>query len=147
MKVILLKDVRKVGKKFEVKEVASGFALNMLIPQKLAEAATPSSLARLNNIKAREDGEKKIREDLLMKNLKQLDGKTINLTESANEKGSLFKGVHTEELVKALKDQTHLEIAPEYIVLEKPLKEVGEHDVEVKVQDKSATFKVTITAA
>jgi large subunit ribosomal protein L9 len=147
MKVILLHDVRKVGKKFEVKEVASGFALNMLIPRKLAEAATPSNLARYNNIKAREEGEKKVREDLLMKNLKSVDGKTIELKESANEKGHLFKGVHQEELVSAIKAQTELDLAAEYIMLDKPLKEVGEHEVEVKVQDKSAKFKVNIVAA
>jgi large subunit ribosomal protein L9 len=147
MKVILLQDVRKVGKKFEVKEVASGFALNMLIPRKLAEAATPSALARFTNIKAREDGEKKVREDLLMKNLKQLDGATIELKESANEKGHLFKGIHTEELVQAIKAQKDLDLAAEYIQLEKPIKEVGEHTIEVKVQDKSATFKANIVAA
>ncbi|MCC2630339.1 MAG: rplI [Candidatus Paceibacter sp.] len=146
MKVILLKDVSKVGKKFEVKEVASGFALNMLIPRKLAEAATPSALARFNNIKAREDGEKKVREDLLMKNLKQLDGKTIEIKETANDKGHLFKGVHQDELVAEIKKQIDLDLAPEYIMLEKPIKEVGEHEIEVKVQDKSAKFKVNIIA-
>lgn len=147
MKVILLQDVRKVGKKYEVKEVASGYALNLLIPQKLAEAATPSALARFNNIKAREEGERKVHEDLLIKNFKQLDGKTITISETANEKGHLFKGIHQAELVAEIKKQTALDLAPEYIQLDKPLKEVGEHTIEVKVQEKTATFKVNIVAA
>ncbi len=146
MKVILLKDVKKVGKKFEVLEVSNGYALNMLIPNKMAETATPSTLARLNNIKARIDGEKKINEDLLMKNLKQIEGKTITLSETANEKGHLFKGIHQDELVAEIKKQTELDMAPEYIQLEKPLKEVGEHEIEIKVQDKSVKFKVVIEA-
>jgi large subunit ribosomal protein L9 len=147
MKVILLKDVRKVGKKFEVKEVATGYALNFLIPQKLAEYSTESNLKKLENFKIKEAAEMKIREDLLMKNIKSLEGVTIELKESANDKGHLFKGVHREELAKALKSQGHLDILPEYIALEKPLKEVGEHVVDVKVQDKLAHFKVSIVAA
>jgi large subunit ribosomal protein L9 len=147
MKVILLQDVKKVGKKFEVKEVASGYALNFLIPRKMAEASTQSSEKRIGNIKARAEGEQKVREDLLMKNLKSLDGKTIEISEKANEKGHLFKGVHQAELVTEIKKQTELDLAPDYIVLEKPLKEVGEHTVEVKVQDKIAKFIVNIVAS
>lgn len=147
MKVILLQDVRKVGKKFEVKEVASGFALNMLIPRKMAEAATDSAVKRLGNMKAKEEGEKKVREDLLMKNLKSVEGKIIEMSAPANEKGSLFKGIHAEEIVDAVKKQTELDLAPEYIILEKPVKEVGEHDIEVKVQDKSVKFKLVVSAA
>jgi large subunit ribosomal protein L9 len=146
MKVILLKDVKKVGKKFEVKEVSNGYALNMLIPNRLAETATESALARFNNMKAREEGERKIQEDLLMKNLKQIEGKTIEIAEAANEKGHLFKGIHQDELVAEIKKQTELDMAPQYIQLEKPLKEVGKHEVTIKVQDKSVKFKVEITA-
>jgi len=146
MKVILLKDVRKVGKKFEVRDVSDGYALNFLIPQKSAEVATEASLRRLETLKTRDQAEKKVHEDLLLKNLKDLDGKTIELVESANDKGSLFKGVHREEIVVAIKKETQIDMAPEYIMLEKPLKEVGEHTVEARVQDKTVKFKVNITA-
>lgn len=147
MKVILLKDVRKIGRKYEVKEVSDGYALNFLIPQKLAEVSTESAMKRLNNFKFREEGERRIREDLLIKNIKSLDGLTIEIAETANDKGHLFKGVHQAELVAEIKKQTELDLAPEYIILEKPLKEVGEHVVEVKVQDKTTKFKVNIVAA
>ncbi len=147
MKVILLKDVKKVGRRFDVKDVADGYALNFLIPRKLAEISNASNAKKHATLKIQSDAEKKIQEDLLSKNLKSLDGITIELSEPANDKGSLFKGVHKEEIVAALKAQGHLDITPDYIVLEKPLKEVGEHSVEAKVQDKSATFKVVIVAA
>lgn len=146
MKVILLKDVRKVGKRFETKDVSDGYALNFLIPNKLAEASTAASTKRIDAIKVKDEAEKKIQEDLLIKNLKSLDGGKIELTENANDKGHLFKGVHKEELVAAIKTQVKLDITPDYIVLDKPLKEVGEHIVEVKVQDKAAKFKVIIQA-
>ncbi len=146
MKVILLKDVRKVGKKFEVKDVADGYALNFLIPRKMAEVSNPSNTKKIETIKVRDEAEKKIQEDLLVKNLKGLDGITLELKENANNKGHLFKGVHKEEIVAGLKSQGHLDIAPEYIVLEKPIKEVGEFEIEAKVQDKSAKFKLVIAA-
>lgn len=147
MKVILLQDVRKVGKKHEVKNVADGYALNFLIPNKLAEAATDSAMKKVENAKIKEAAEKKIKEDLLMKNLKGLSGITVEIKESANEKGNLFKGVHSEEIVKALKEQGHLDLLPEYIVLEKPIKDVGEHEIDVTVQSKTVKFKVNIIAA
>jgi large subunit ribosomal protein L9 len=146
MKVILLKDVKKVGQKYEVKDVSAGYALNFLIPNKFAEAATSSSLSRLDSSKAKADAEKKIQEDLLVKNIKSLEGVGIELKEPANDKGSLFKGIHKEEIAAAIKKQTQLDITPEYITLDKPIKEVGEHTLEVKVQDKIATFKVTVAA-
>jgi large subunit ribosomal protein L9 len=146
MKVILIKDVKKVGKKYETKEVSAGYAVNFLIPRKLAEASTESTMKRINNLKARDEGERKVREDLLMKNLKSVEGKTIELTASANDKGHLFKGIHQDEIVTAVKEQTELDLASEYIVLEKPIKEVGEHEIEVKVQDKSVKFKLVISA-
>lgn len=147
MKVILLQDVRKVGKKYEIKDVADGYALNYLIPHKLAEASTEATVKRIDILRAREAAERKIQEDLLIKNLKDVNGITIELQEAANDKGHLFKGVHQPELVEAIKKQTELDLAPQYILLDKPIKEIGEHTVEVKVQDKSAKFKVNIVAA
>jgi len=92
MKVILLKDVPNVGQRFEVKVVADGFALNFLIPQKNAEVATPASLKKVAVAKAAADAERKIQADLLAKNLKDLNGKTITLSGKVNDKGHLFKG-------------------------------------------------------
>lgn len=146
MKVILLKDVQKVGRKFNIVTVADGYALNSLFPKGLAEVATPKAIERAEKFLAQEDADRKVREDLLMKNLKDISGVTLEIAGKANEKGHLFAGIHKDALVPALKEQTRLDIDPSYIMLEKPLKEVGEHKVEVKVQDKSAEFTVVIKA-
>lgn len=146
MKVILLQDVKKVGKKYDTKNVADGYALNFLIPRKLAEVSNGTNEGKLGALKARDEAEKKIQEDLLMKNLKSIDGIVIEMEEKANDKGHLFKGVHKEELIAAIKKQTELDMTPEHIVLDKPIKEVGEHVVEVKVQAKAVKFKVNIVA-
>jgi large subunit ribosomal protein L9 len=146
MKVILLKDVRKVGKKFETKNVADGYALNFLIPQKLAEVATDVSVKKVDQLKSKQAAELKIQEDLLMKNLKNLENITVEIKENANEKGNLFKGVHKEEIIAEIKRQTQLDITPEYLVLEKPIKQIGEYEVKAKVQEKTVTFKVVVIA-
>lgn len=146
MKVILLKNVPKLGKKYEVKDVSDGYATNLLIPQGHAQIATEGNVKRVLAMKTTEDVEKKIHEDLLIKNIHDLQGIEIVVEEKANDKGHLFAGLHTEELVPLIKAQTRLDIAPEYIKLEKPIKEVGEHEVEVGVQDHVAKFKVVVKA-
>ncbi len=146
MKVILLKDIPSVGKKFDSKNVSDGHALNFLIPKGLAEAATASAIKRLNLEKAREEGERKIQADLLFKNLKDVDGITVAMRGKANEKGHLFAGIHAAEIAPEITKQTRLIIAPEFIKLDKPIKEVGEHTIDVEVQGKKVTFTLTIAS-
>lgn len=144
MKVILLSDVSKLGRKFDVKEVNSGHALNFLIPKKLAVAATPAALKRLETEKNRNDAERKIQEELLVKNLSEIDGKTLNIKEKVNEKGHLFASLHKEEIAQKLAEITRVEIDPENLVMEHPIKEAGEHEVEIKIGEKSAKIKVVV---
>lgn len=147
MKVIFLKDVPKVGKRYETKNIADGYALNLLIPKGLAVAATPDTIKRIETEKARMDGERKVQEELLLENLKGIEGATVTLVERANDKGHLFAGVHKTELIPQIEKQTRIQISPEYIVLDKPIKEVGEYPIEIRVGNKSAKFKLVVTAA
>jgi large subunit ribosomal protein L9 len=146
MKVILLKDVSKLGRRFDVKTVSDGYALNLLIPQKLAIAATPAALKQVESQKAKTEGERKVHEELLVKNLKDLEGKKITVSGKANDKGHLFAGLRREDVAGELQKQTELQIDPESIQLEHPLKEVGEHTIEVKVGNRSAKFILLIEA-
>jgi large subunit ribosomal protein L9 len=146
MKIILLKDVSKVGKKYDVKEISDGYALNFLLPKGLAISATAEALKRIDLEKSKDIGEKKIRQELLIKNITELDGVTITMTEKANEKGHLFAGVHKLEIIPAIEKQTRLQIDAEHIVLDKPIKEIGIHEIEVRVGDKSIKFNLDIKA-
>jgi len=147
MKVILLKDVGGLGTRFEIKDVADGYGLNHLIPKGLAEAATPAAIERIKLLQAREAAEKKIQADLLLKNIDSLAGKTVEVVAKANEKGHLFAGIHSAEIVKEIKNQTRLDIAPEFVVCDRPIKEVGEHAVKVKVGEKSVEINLSVKAA
>ena len=146
MKIILLKDIPKVGKMHEIKEVSSGHAINLLIPRGDAIAATPEAMRRTEAMRTKAEGDRKVHEDLLVKNLKDLDGTTLNVSGKANDKGHLFAGLHKDEIVAELLKQTGLQISPDMIMLEHAIKEVGEHTIEVKADGKSVKFKLTVTA-
>jgi len=146
MKVILLKDVAKLGHKYEIKDVKSGHALNLLIPNGQAVQASRSALNNLKREVAQIEGEKKIREDLVLKNLKNLDGYILKMSGKASDKGHLFAGIHREAIVVELQKQSELQIDPSYIQLEHPIKEIGEHIIEVKTENKTVKFKLVVTA-
>lgn len=146
MKIIFLKDVPKIGKKYETKNVADGYATNLLIPKGLAIAATPDTTRRIELEKAKYAGDQKMQQELLEKTLGDIDGKTIKLIEKANEKGHLFAAVHKTELIPKIHEQTRIDINPDYIVLDKPIKQTGEHTIHLKVGDKSAKLKLVIEA-
>ena len=146
MKVLFLENVAKKGRKYEVKEVASGYARNFLIPQKLAELATDKSITRVDKLRKQQEAERKIQDDLLIKNLSDLKEVTITMTEKANDKGHLFAGIHKEELIPVIKEQTQLDVDTEHIILEHPIKEVGEHQIEILVGGKKTMFKLVVEA-
>jgi large subunit ribosomal protein L9 len=146
MKVILQKDVAKLGKKFDIKEVSSGHALNLLIPQGLAIVATPEAVKATKVQLSKSEGERKLHKDLLLKNIADLDGVTLSIVGKANDKGHLFAGIHKEAIVEELFKQTKLQIDPSFINMDQPIKEVGEHTVQVSAEGKSAKFKIEVTA-
>jgi len=146
MKVILLQDVPKVGKKYEVKNVADGFAQNSLIPQGTAVVATKTALEKIELLRKQHEAEEKIKADLLLKNFSSLDGVAVSLSAKVSDKGHLFSSIHKADLIKALKEQKHIEVPEASIILDKPIKEAGEHTIAVMVGDKTGSFKLTIEA-
>src|SRR5579863_6832043 len=99
MKVILLKDVRNVGRKDEVKTVADGFAANFLLPQNLAIAATSDKVAALEKTKETQAAELLKQEAELDERIRALSGQKIEITARATEKGGLFKALSASDIV------------------------------------------------
>ena len=146
MKVILIKDVPKVGQRYDIKDVAEGFALNMLIPRGLAEVATPNAVKKVKEMRRNDLTQKKMEEELLVKSLENLKNLTVTLKEKANDKGHLFAGITKEMLAGEILKISRLNINPEFIKLVKPIKEVGEHKVLVEVMGRNVEFTVKIEA-
>ncbi len=146
MQIILKKDVKGAGKAGDVVKVSDGYARNRLIPGGFAVEATPSNLARVKREKANHEAQ--IARDKAEANQvkKVLEDKTIRLKTRVGEGGKLFGSVTSMDIADAIKEQTRLDIDKKKIVLKKPIKEIGEHEVEVKLYTEiSADIKVAVT--
>ena len=144
MKVILKENIKGVGRKYEVKNVADGYANNFLIPKKLAEYASPEAVRKAEILKSTALAEIEIKEKLTEKQIEMLKGVKIILKKKGNDKGNLFEKIHTEEISQALKEQAKIDIDSEFLIIEKPIKEIGEHTVLVQVGKNKGEFKVVI---
>ncbi|OGI94824.1 50S ribosomal protein L9 [Candidatus Nomurabacteria bacterium RIFCSPLOWO2_01_FULL_40_18] len=144
MRVIFLSNVPRIGRKYDVKEISDGYAVNFLLPRKLAEPATPKAVAELEKRKKNIEIEREVQEGLLLSNLEAIKGKVITIAGKANELGHLFSAIHKKEILEAMKAQNHANIGEEFIVLEKPIKEIGEHEIQISIKGKKSSFKLVV---
>jgi len=144
MKVIFLKDVQRVGKKYDIKEVNDGYALNFLFPNKLAEMATTKAITDLEKRQKEIVVEREVQEGLLLKNLEEIKNKVITIKGKANDKGSLFSAIHKKEIKEELEKNHKIEIGEEFIILEKPIKEIGEFEIPIEIKHKKSSFKLVV---
>ncbi len=133
MKVLLIKDVKSLGKKGEVKEVKDGYGKNFLIGKGFARHATEEILAQhaQDEIIVAENLEKEV--NVLKKIAAELDKAEIIITKKLGQNGHLFGSVTKEEIAVALKDQHGIEIDKKHINEKTAIKTVGEHDLDFKL--------------
>jgi len=144
MKVVLLKDIEKIGKKYEVKEVADGYARNYLIPRGLAKIADEESLAWA--IKQQEIEEKKKAEELerVGSLVSKIDGVEIEIPVKIGDKGQLFEKVTPQKIITRLKEEC-FDVKKNQIELSKDIEELGEFDVRINFEHNlEAKIKVII---
>ena len=147
MKVILLEDVKSLGKRGDMVNVADGYARNYLIPQGLAVEATKTSLNDLNLKKKAED-KKKQEELAAAQQLKEeLKDKIVTVSVKAGEGGKTFGSVSSKEIAGAIKEQFGMDIDKKKLVLSDPIKQAGAYIVPVKLHPQvTAQLKVTVEA-
>lgn len=144
MKIILLNDVPKVGQKYDIKEVSNGFAQNFLFPKKLAEPATKEARGKVEKMKAALEQEKKRQEEQLKESIDKIKGFTVTMKEKATETGGLFSSVGKDKIVSEIEKQVGITVPEDSILLDKPIKEIGELDIPVEVGDKKVKFKLVV---
>ena len=130
MQVLFIQTVKGVGKKDELKQVADGYALNFLIPNKKAIRATPEVIAARDTQKITEGKAREHQIEKIQSLLKQLEGKSVTLSLPKNEKGQLYQAVHEQEIVNQVK-KTHDIFIPKDL-FQKPfptIKHVGKHHI------------------
>ena len=146
MKVILLKDVKGVGHMQETVTTADGYALNFLIPKKLAIPATPSAMQEAELRRKQIASRAELDAKLLAQNIAALAEARIVIRAKANEKGHLYDAVGESEIKKAAKEQAHIDLSDDAIKLEKPIKELGIFEIPVAAAGTFGKFSITIEA-
>ena len=144
MKVVLLQDVKALGKKGDVVEVSEGYARNFLLTKKYAVEATP---ANLNTLKLQKANADKIAAEQLAEAkdiAAKLEKVSVSVAIKAGENGKTFGSVSSKEIAQELEKQG-LEVDKKKIVLPDPIKEFGKYEVKVKLhKDVQANVKVNV---
>ena len=143
MEIVLLEDVKALGKKGQVVKVSDGYARNFILPKKLGVEATPKNLNELKLQKANE-------ERLAAKQLaaakelgEKLNTAKVTLAIRAGENGKAFGSVSGKEIAAAAASQLGLDLDKKKLVLPEPIKALGTYDVPVKLH-KDVTVKLTV---
>ena len=141
MKVILLEDVKALGKKGEIVNVSDGYARNVILPKKLGLEATPKNL---NDLKLQKANEEKVAQENLEAArafAKNLEDKEVILTLKVGEGGRTFGSVSTKEISDAIKSQ----LGKDILVLPNPIRNLGVTNVPVKLHPKvTGSLKVWV---
>lgn len=145
MKVILLEDVNKVGKKGDLVELSDGYARNVILSKKKGIEATP---AAINNLKLQKANDAKIAAKQLEdanQLAKKMEEMTVHLKIKTGEGGRSFGAISNKEIAQALKDEYQIEVDKKKIILDNPIKSIGSFDVKVKLHTQvTAELKVHV---
>lgn len=146
MKVVLLREVKGVGRIHETVETKDGYALNYLVPHGFAIPATPRA-RRDAESRCRQAAERKeLNAKLLAQNIAALAEARIIIRTKANEKGHLYDAVGKSEIAQAAKERAHIDLPEDAIKLEKPIKEIGVFDIPVATNDAFGEFSISVEA-
>ena len=148
MKVILLEDVKSLGKKGQIVNVSDGYARNMILPKKLGVEATSKNL---NDLKLRKANEEKVAQenlDAAKAFAEELSTKEVILTLKVGEGGRTFGSVSSKEISEAAKKQLNLDIYKKKLQLENPIRNLGVTNVPVRLHPKvTGSLKVWVKEA
>ncbi len=143
MKIILLKNIEKLGKVGEIKDVSAGFASNYLIPNKMAKPATDNVLKEVEKQVESQKIKEKIVSIKTRKLIEKIKRQELEIEQKAKN-GKLFGSVKQKDIV-ALINQKGFKIEEKNVIFQKTIKEVGVFDIEIKLQNGISTIiKLTV---
>lgn len=143
MKVILLQDVKSIGKKGDLANVSDGYARNFLLPRKLAKEANAQAMNEYNNAQAAEEYRIKSEKEAARKSADTLNGKTVKIHAKGGQGGKFFGSVTAKEIAEAIENQYGIAADKRKIVLEGDIKSFGSYNFDVKFY---AGITATMTA-
>jgi len=145
MKIILMDDVPSLGRRGDVRDVATGYARNFLLPRKLALPATAANLQNLDHLKRqRERAEHKAREEAQAAT-QRIEALTLAVATRASEDGRLYGSVSAQDIVEFL-EKHKIPVEKRRVALDEPIKALGEYRVPIRLHhDVTATLAVSVT--
>ncbi len=145
MKVILLEDIKGVGKKDQIINASDGYARNFLFAKKKALEATPNNLKQLENKKKAEEAKRQAEYEKALELCKNIEEKTVNVFVKTGDNGKIFGSVTNKEVGIALNEQFSIDIDKKKISLKESIKNVGEAVAEIKLHPKvTAKLKINV---
>ena len=148
MKVILLQDVKSIGKKGDLCNVSDGYARNFLLPRKLAKEANAQAMNEFKNAEAAKEYKVKVETEKAQENAKALSDKTVKISAKAGQNGKLFGSVTAKELAEEIGRQYGVEVDKRKIVLENDIKAFGTYSFDLKFYNGiTATMSVVVCEA
>jgi large subunit ribosomal protein L9 len=132
MKVLLIKDVYKLGRAGEVKKVADGYGRNFLLPQRLAVLATPGAMKQVEKIKAQAEVRRTEQNSELKGLADQIAGVQLTFTAKAGETGKLYGSITTQDVATALTEKTRFEVRRQQVDMQ-PIRELGEYTAHIRL--------------
>jgi len=145
MKVILLRDVARIGRRSQICNVPDGHALNFLIPRGMAEPATPANLKKVEALKSKTDADSTASAEAFEVLCEKIAGATVTLAVPVNERGHLFQSVKREDIARAVENE-YGKVSADVVQLAAPIKESGEHTITLSLGDRQVEFIFTIVA-
>ena len=143
MKVILLQDVAKIGKRSDLVEVPDGYALNQLIPKRMAEAATAQNKKRIEKLQADAAASKDADKARFETAKAALTEKTIQVPADVNDQGHAFKAVSEQDIAEAAQ-AAGVDVEAAMLVVGAPIKDIGEHTVQLVRGDNKAEVTIVV---
>ena len=132
MKVLLIKDVYKLGRAGDVKKVADGYGRNFLIPQKMAVLATPGALKQVVKIRSQAEIRRTEKNSELKDLSNQINGLTLVFAAKAGETGKLYGSITTQDIATAIQEKTRFEVKKQQIDMQ-PIRNLGEFTAHVRL--------------
>jgi len=152
MKVIFIQNVAKVGKMGEVKEVATGYAVNVLLPKKYAVLATDAEIKKITQEKKTKENKKTLEKNLFLQAIKALEDKlkeenlsALEITDHKHEGGKLFSAVSQDDIVNAIYNKIKISFNPSQVIMPKEtIKSHGEYEIELKDHENKRKIKILV---
>ncbi len=148
MKVVLLTNIKGIGRIGDIKDISDGYARNFLLPRRQVRLATQGAVQEAETLKTQRLSEEKLASEEAAKAAEKLAGLTLELTAKTSEQGTLFASIGKEEVLKKIHQATGMALNEEAVRMDEHIKTAGEHEVHLHLTpDITATVRVVVTPA